>query len=772
MATVKYYRQSELCYSYRRRYRNISSFNAINQETQNSNLIGDGVLTSVKTAKANLCDYVTIDNTRWFVIGFEYLNGGQIKLYLQRDVVGEFGIDNFYGKIERGYTDTFIKYRKELSLNQRLVSRTAVKPSSYTYGSYTVSNHNDEMWGILYFSKPSGQSSNIEIPTIGYQANIYNYNYIANNTTKFYELTESKLRVKVNTKVKLGEQYRAYRLEFFFAGTPLYRYVRLDTIPSMRYDISCSGGYWDDVLNAICSNVLSSLVQSGSGYSLPSEENVDTSAIPYNDIVISHENNGSIEYLKYTTVEGVQTIYGSTSITALKSTVRTAISNVSYTNSVELIDNPFAEISSYCIYKKYTYYYEDVTTQVSSGQITIDASKLFVDEPYFICVIPLYDVVITKGVDTYNVDKNIALNLFNNIILQKSGENGILVDAQIYPYCPDLLSVNTSLTYQNGETTETIPVFNIYSTSFIRNCSLTLQVNTDVKKEYIESEFSIVTPANTSKFTFNFYDYYNSGSSINLKIKTALKPFNIISSVVITPSNDSLIGITYNSDLRGCSSSGSEFECSLASNAYETYVRQNSNYQQLFALDKQELQYQHQVEKINEITQAVLNTTTATTMGAIGGTALSGAMGAATGVGAVAGGAAAGATVGSAMALQVYQNNQIREYEERLQQQRFDLTIGTIKNLPNSINRISSFNEIVMQDFYYVIERYECSDAEKSLVDDFIDNYGYSIGAYGFFSSFKRNEGFIKGSLIKSDLIPSLHNIASKEMAGGIYIYE
>ena len=167
---VRYYKQQYLSYACRKRYLNISGL-SYTEETQKSCLLGNGAYTSLKTSSSNICNYVVIvDNdtqTRWFVIGYEYLNGGQVRLSLQRDVIGENGLNDFFGKIERGYTDTFLRNRKELNLNQRLVDRKQLRPITQIYGNYSVSTHQDEMWGILYFSKPSDSSqTSINIPIL------------------------------------------------------------------------------------------------------------------------------------------------------------------------------------------------------------------------------------------------------------------------------------------------------------------------------------------------------------------------------------------------------------------------------------------------------------------------------------------------------------------------------------------------------------------------------------------------------------------------------
>ncbi|MBQ0017287.1 MAG: hypothetical protein KBT30_01485, partial [Clostridiales bacterium] len=390
-------------------------------------------------------------------------------------------------------------------------------------------------------------------------------------------------------------------------------------------------------------------------------------------------------------------------------------------------------------------------------------------EPYMIFVLPLYDCVIedlsSNPTLVYNVDGKRSLQTFSNIIEKNSGENPLLIDAQVIRYAPELQSV---VGCGGSEEGISIPIFSISSAYVNRIAKLRLNVNPDVKKEYITKEYAIVSPEQSSKYIFNYYDYKNiADNDLQFNIKIALKPFNLISSCNIQPDEDSLFGITYESDLRGSMPTANGFEVSLSSNAFETYSRQNSNYQQFFDLDKQELMKKNQIEAENESAQFIANTFSSFVYGGVAGTVASGnpLVGVATGL-------ATAATSGVTGALQKDRNDELRKYEEQLQQQRFDLSIGTIKNLPNSITRVSSFNEIIMRDFWYVVEEYECTDTEKQIVDDFIENYGYLLGVMGNFEDYTANGFFIRGTLIKSNFNVELHNIADTELKGGIYLYE
>ena len=124
-----------MAYATRKRYIDISKFEYYKEEDNRSVRLGNGANTSVKTQIDSLDEprqvtYVTIDDTRWFVTDYIYLNGRQVEFNLQRDVVGEFGLGTSYGKIERGYTDGILKYRKELSLNEVLTKRVPLKLGS------------------------------------------------------------------------------------------------------------------------------------------------------------------------------------------------------------------------------------------------------------------------------------------------------------------------------------------------------------------------------------------------------------------------------------------------------------------------------------------------------------------------------------------------------------------------------------------------------------------------------------------------------------------
>lgn len=810
---VKYYKNKDLSYASRKRFLRFG-FVPFNQEEQKSILLGDGANTQIKTKKSNICDYVTIDNTRWFVTSYVYCNGGQVIMYLQRDVIGEMGIEDCYGKIERGYTESVLRNRKELSLNQILKERKKLVPDSNKYGEYYVDNHKNEMWGILYFVKGNGETTTVNIPSFAPKP--LSYDFIENGTVKINDINfaDAYINFKVHLSDTFTDYYYSVNLafninketkEWYFtrsvASIGSGDYVAIDLTVNVKL-----GTLANNLKLAGCRKIVehyadfigNKVLSAGYGVSfkLPDTKgyNVGYDALDYDGVIIKHDD----KYLKYTTEKFSEYEYGSTS-----SDKNDFIANVflfdgrlslkvvgdnlgfdmeydvEYASSTN--SNAASSVVSYkssINFIKYRYNYT-VLSDEDSGVANIAMTQDLTDEPFIVLACPLYDVKIT-GDENFDVSRDNAFKIFNNVIEDLSGENGYIVDAQIYPYCPDLTGVSFKVF--------DFPFFYVNSTSYNRMCSVNLNPCTDIKKEYIQRSYSIVSPEQSGKFSFNFYDYKTNiikneslGSDINFEklsivVKTSLKPFGLISSAVIIPDGDSIHGMTYESDLRGCQPSGNGFQCSLSSNAFETYKRQNSNYQQIFALQKGELEMQHEVEKVNETTSAVIQTITAGAMGAMAGSAAAdgfwGDIVHAQAAGAGTGAALAAGTVGTAMGIQSAQNEKLRRYERNLQQQNFDLQIGTIKNLPNSINRVSSFNEILLKDFCYIVEIYECSNDEKNIVNEFVSKYSYGIGVFDFIVNYAKNGWFLRSTLVSSSFPSNLHNIASNEFMGGIYIYE
>lgn len=818
---IKYYKNPLLAYTTRRRYLNISELEPFYIEENNSIKLGDGARTSIKTSVDNICDYVTIESTRWFVISYTYLNGGQVVLNLQRDVIGEMGIDNCVGKIERGYTDSVLRNRKELSLNQILKKRIPITSTSRRYGNYvaTPANGQNDMWGILYFTQDSSaENGKMRIPIPGFTPQfVQGLNIDTNIKYLGTRYTEVEQRFTIGIySIKSGTRYYdcgiiynynngswKYNINIFSQGTWINSQtilgVTIEIVGNKEIPVSDYDGIVNSFVKRIANDTLSGNTKTPNGnisFTFPqiiSYDYLDESPI---GLIIKKEDNYYYEIGKKYNGVNTDSKYGDAKPNEF-SIYLSNIGTLSYEGSVGFINyTPSGTASGLYLFSQdivstYSYSLRQLSN-TESGTIEFPINKDIVDEPYSILAFPLFSCSINEyGEDTsYIIDKDVAFSIFNNVIKYLSGENSFLVDAQIYPYCPPLGSVACELKDNQGDSNARYPFFNLISNTYDTNCIVSPYPYSNIKKEYISREYSILSPEQSSKFTFNFYDYtdeiQDDGNGVNtatitIRIKTALKPFAIISSaVVVTKYGEDgklpLMGLNYDSDLRGSEPSSNGFECSLTSDAFETYKRQNSNYQALFSLDRGELQKNHETERINEKMQTTMNTLTMAAFGGIAGASAAdlGTFGNLFGTKASGAGVGAGFFATAAAGAGLYQylaNEDLRNYEEYLQSERFRLNIGTIKNLPNSVNRISTFNGIIMRDFYYVLETYECSEYELSIVDNFIENYSYELDVIGIVSNFYRDGWFLKSSLIRSSYPVLLHQIAEKELMGGVYIY-
>lgn len=801
---IEYFDNAELSYTSRKRIRSFT-FTPFNTEIQKSILLGDGAKTSIKTSIVNICKYVRIDGTRWFVVNYVYLNGGQVKLNLQRDVIGEFGLDDCFGKIERGYTDSILKYRKELSVNEILSKRSYLKPNTNNYYNYTVDNHENEIWGIMYISKPN--EGQIVIPIPGITPDYTEDDFIPNGT-RYVRNSNRVATSNFDVLIHAGNN-KDYRYHITIDATVLSNgevscscLVQLSNNSDLNY-MECTLSFSNSEDKITDSQIISLISDffiwfgeniiwgtDNSKY-LIMPEDVEPEQYPdYNNKIIKDGD----KYYQYTISNVNSPKYGS-----IGTNLFTVINNSNVQNIPFIIQN----VNDNGVLKYVTCYFSnfkspttgnDVNkflnygnfininyaqfncteiTDFNKTQIVIDLdSDDLVNEPYYILAVPLYNVKIVGNSETYNIEKDQAFNIWNSIILQLSGDNGYMIDAQIYPYCPPLKNVSTVL--------DGIPLFRINKTSYEYSANINLRPYSDVKKEYILNNYAIISPEQSSKFKFSYYDYFTkieddkgiNNATEQIKIKTALKPFSLISAAVIVPGENALVGMAYDSDLRGSMPSANGFECSLANNAFETYKRQNSNYQQIFNVEQQQLIKEHEVEKVNNTASAIINTASSTAFGAIAGASLTQSAFGTGAVGGTVGAAAFGGLTAAAMTMQNNANAELMAYEEQIQQIKFDLQIGTIKNLPNSVNRISTFNELILKDFWYVIETYKSSAYEYNVVLNYINNYGYSIGVFDFFINYQKDGWFLKGEIIKSSYDTNLHIIAKKELSGGIYYYE
>ena len=889
---VTYYKDDDYKYATRKRNSSLPSTTAAQDNTQLVNgrhrveiqkkvLVGDGETTSIKTSSLNICDYVSIKEdandqnpTRWFVFYYDYLNGKQINLHLKRDVIGEFGLSNLFGNVERGYlgNDNKLINRKELNLNEILKYREAIKPNTETvtynnvnYQCYKILNKdnekiyitssNDELWGFLYFAVQENGKLDIDIPNFSGNINPDIFSWLSNirtsssylvNFTKYisnydndYKGTYLEFWVHLKESPDISTSQDIY-CNIFIRFYPTNSGISF-SVTTTKYDNPQTGKLYIDLYSNARHNVIITVQSSNVDYFLNNIGNIvatnflsnthynETMSVPdVSNVRISDDASfdiasSSIGQRTNDIMSGrIYDVVGSSSNVVYSGDVGRIADNYNYIIK-KALDETTINIGTvnYTIYLPQTYsdatisysssfMFETVTIGLSlsssqSKNISLTPTRDVLDEPYYIIGFPLYGCSIIRDVNGVKTIQSLSRDkwyyLYNSFIKSLSGENGYIIDAQIFPYYPQIYSwfdiSHTKDTSISGDMENFTARLFLVKSGFDISASKQFKIKDVVigtdsgieyvdinkRKQYTKRHYSILSPDQNGKERFDFYDYVDqnysipSGSnyitqSLNFTIKVSLKPFSLICSLIINRvGSNPISGITYDSDMRGCQPNSGGYQASLASNAFQEYKRQNSTYQQVFNKQQEAITKQQEVERKNEDIQATMGT-----LGAAASAALA--------AGSASGGGFIGAAIGAVTAIgaggladNLYQeqktiNNKMRDYELSYNKEIFNLNLQAIKDVPNSINRISSFNDIIKREFYFYLELYECSSNESVVVDEFFNKYAYEIGVYGEFSNYWSNGWFIKGRLLTSQLNTNLHILAQKELEGGIYYYD
>lgn len=245
--------------------------------------------------------------------------------------------------------------------------------------------------------------------------------------------------------------------------------------------------------------------------------------------------------------------------------------------------------------------------------------------------------------------------------------------------------------------------------------------------------------------------------------------------IKINPNFGQLYGKDYD-DARGLICQG-DFSISYMSDAWVDYQVQNKNYLNVFNRDKKHLERTQEVERANQIMNAV----TGTIMGGAGGAA----MGAKAGpVGAIAGGIL-GTVMGAAGGAQdVYYGDKLREEALTYKQDMFNYSVQNIQALPDSIAKVTAYTK--NNRIFPTLEYYTCTDIEKQALANKIAWNGMTTMRIGTMSEFVGNnwsytinnetiesKGYIKGKLIRLPNVEDDYHVVnalSGELDKGVYI--
>ena len=402
---------------------------------------------------------------------------------------------------------------------------------------------------------------------------------------------------------------------------------------------------------------------------------------------------------------------------------------------------------------------------------------------------PVETIDVYDGTNSFKSDSLAISTVFSDIAEKFAGENGVVYDIQKLPYCPvqQIELVNDELDYslykdskRNFIVTSNGNNVGIIFACSVSNFSGSIELNKPVimdnlKMRTICDRYRIVSPNYNGIFEFN--PVKNGGLS-SLFYYCTYKPFSPF--IHVTPDFDYLYGQDF-ADNRGLICGG-DFSMPIITSAWETYQRQNKNFQEVFDRGIQSLDLQQNVARSSDIISAITGTVTASVAGAASGYQIGG------GTGAAVGGVVSGITSGIGGILGYQMNEALRQDTRDYRISTFDLNLGNIKALPMSLSKSSAF--VFTNKIWPFLEYYTCSDEEKKSVANALRWEGMKVGRIDLFGNYTpekikngfydyydgiTNKCFIKGTLIYMDIDGlneeyHLVNFISSELNKGVYI--
>lgn len=368
---------------------------------------------------------------------------------------------------------------------------------------------------------------------------------------------------------------------------------------------------------------------------------------------------------------------------------------------------------------------------------------------------PLYDVQWVPYVPGEDIDGYIS-DTKHEVDLIKDSDSSVFRQLYWLTQSTDVLTYNRS-----HWTSLTNPIIGM--------------TNTEQKTWNEEHKWRLTSPNYSSSFDFSIVNN-NSDSDYSIYIYIALKPINPF--FYITPLTGGLYGSNFN-DGRGLILSG-DYSLPVTTDRWTEYKLQNKNYQEIFNRQIESLDLQNKYSNVKDIENAIGSALDFISSGPSG--AIKGGI-----TGLLAGGpigAAIGAGVGKigsqiSSAVDLTENIINTRYEQKIRYDakdaaidQFNYQIGNIQALPYSLSKIGAF--VPTNKIYPMIEMYECTDAEKTNLENTRKYSGYDINEISTLNNF--NSGFVSGVILE---FPNTLNIndnqalaINNELTKGVYIKE
>jgi hypothetical protein len=266
---------------------------------------------------------------------------------------------------------------------------------------------------------------------------------------------------------------------------------------------------------------------------------------------------------------------------------------------------------------------------------------------------------------------------------------------------------------------------------------------------------------------FEFSPYKNRGFNY-VKVDYTYKPYQPY--ILLAPNFGGLYGQDF-ADARGLICGG-DFSLPTTEDAWKNYQIQNKTYQEQFNRQIENMEVQNKYGRLQDVIGAI----TGTAQGGVSGGAMGMYMNNPTlaGIGATAGMVMSGVAGIADVKINQALRNEAMDYTKDM----FGLQLENIKALPNSLTRMTSFNN--NNKIFPFFEVYQCSDEELTAVYNKLIYNGFTIGRIDTLGNMIINKppymgrpGYFKGQIIRLEDIGDDSHIANAiaaELYKGVYI--
>ena len=420
---------------------------------------------------------------------------------------------------------------------------------------------------------------------------------------------------------------------------------------------------------------------------------------------------------------------------------------------------------------------KDIEFKIGSNKYRLNlanAKNVTTQLPYVIFYMP-YDTCTIVGDSTVTPGAELCRAAASAISRELSGA-GWLVDLQIVPFCPGIptakdykkiqasaIKSEINLVVTSSETQLAGYICYASSPSGSGLCCIDTgsagpiwyyQVD-DIKISACTTFLRVVSPNGNGAYEYCPAKSIYKPEGVGCSYFFTYMPYQPY--IKLEPGFHRMYGADYN-DTRGLICGG-DFSMPQITDQWKTYELNNKNYQVMFSRQIDSLDLQNKWA----FRQDIANAATGTISGIVGGGM----------VGGIAGGIIGGIASAAAGGLDVYANEQIRADQKDAMLKQFDWQNQNIKALPNTITKVTNFNDEMPKTPY--VEIYTCTDEEKANFKKYLELRDYTINRYGKFIDYARPSGktFLRGMLIRLEGIQDdTHYFAAlaDEVKQGFYV--